>query len=236
MNALQQELGPRGFALVAINSNDVERSPDDSFEAMEARAREQGFAFDYLHDESQEIAPRARRRAHAGGLPLRRRAQARLPRRDRRLAQRRRRHAALPAGRGRGRARGRVAAGRRHDAGRLHRQVARLSGYARRAASASRLSAAERGAGARLDEPPRAEVVAGRPARVADHDAEAGRHRRTRRAPGRGSCSQASPPAASSASQNAQNVTHDPGRRHDVGARRRLEARARRAGTRPRAP
>ena len=31
------------------------RSPDDSFDAMEARAREQGFAFDYLHDESQEI-------------------------------------------------------------------------------------------------------------------------------------------------------------------------------------
>lgn len=55
MNALQREYRPRGFALVAINSNDAERSPGDSFEAMEARAREQGFSFDYLYDESQEI-------------------------------------------------------------------------------------------------------------------------------------------------------------------------------------
>jgi peroxiredoxin len=56
MNALQRELGPRGFALVAISSNDADSYPEDSFEAMQARAREQGFDFDYLYDESQEIA------------------------------------------------------------------------------------------------------------------------------------------------------------------------------------
>lgn len=56
MNALQQELGPRGFALVAISSNDADNYPEDSFDAMQARAREQGFDFDYLYDESQEIA------------------------------------------------------------------------------------------------------------------------------------------------------------------------------------
>jgi peroxiredoxin len=56
MNALQRELGPRGFALVAISSNDADSYPEDSFEAMGARAREEGFDFDYLYDESQEIA------------------------------------------------------------------------------------------------------------------------------------------------------------------------------------
>jgi peroxiredoxin len=56
MNALQRELGPRGFALVAISSNDADSYPEDSFDAMKARAREQGFDFDYLYDESQEIA------------------------------------------------------------------------------------------------------------------------------------------------------------------------------------
>jgi peroxiredoxin len=56
MNALQRELGPRGFALVAISSNDAGSHPEDSFDAMQARAREQGFDFDYLYDESQEIA------------------------------------------------------------------------------------------------------------------------------------------------------------------------------------
>jgi peroxiredoxin len=56
MNALQREFGPRGFALVAISSNDADSYPEDSFDAMQARAREQGFDFDYLYDESQEIA------------------------------------------------------------------------------------------------------------------------------------------------------------------------------------
>ena len=56
MNALQEEYGDRGFRLVAINSNDAENYPADSFEAMEARAREQGFNFDYLYDEDQSVA------------------------------------------------------------------------------------------------------------------------------------------------------------------------------------
>lgn len=46
----------RGVAFVAICSNDAERYPDDSFEAMAARAREQGYPFPYLHDEAQEVA------------------------------------------------------------------------------------------------------------------------------------------------------------------------------------
>jgi peroxiredoxin len=56
MIELQRELGPRGFRLVAISSNDADSYPEDSFDAMQARAREQGFNFDYLYDESQEVA------------------------------------------------------------------------------------------------------------------------------------------------------------------------------------
>ena len=56
MIELQREFAPRGFRLVAISSNDVQSHPEDSFEAMQERARERGFNFDYLYDESQEIA------------------------------------------------------------------------------------------------------------------------------------------------------------------------------------
>jgi peroxiredoxin len=56
MIELQREYGPRGLRLVAISSNDVEHYPEDSFEEMEKRARVEGFNFDYLFDETQEIA------------------------------------------------------------------------------------------------------------------------------------------------------------------------------------
>jgi peroxiredoxin len=38
MIELQREFGDRGFGLVAINSNDADAYPEDSFEAMQARA------------------------------------------------------------------------------------------------------------------------------------------------------------------------------------------------------
>jgi len=53
MIELQREFGDRGFQLVAVNSNDAESHPEDSFEAMQARAQERGFNFDYLYDEDQ---------------------------------------------------------------------------------------------------------------------------------------------------------------------------------------
>jgi peroxiredoxin len=53
MVELQREYGDRGFRLVAINSNDADSYPEDSFEAMQARAEQQGFNFDYLYDEDQ---------------------------------------------------------------------------------------------------------------------------------------------------------------------------------------
>ena len=56
MIALQREFGDRGFRLVAINSNDTDRYPADSFEAMQQRARQRGFNFDYLYDADQSVA------------------------------------------------------------------------------------------------------------------------------------------------------------------------------------
>jgi peroxiredoxin len=56
LNDLQRELGGRGVRIVAINSNDAEQYPTDSFEAMVEHAREAGYVFDYLYDESQEVA------------------------------------------------------------------------------------------------------------------------------------------------------------------------------------
>ncbi|HEV8603106.1 MAG TPA: thioredoxin family protein [Gaiellaceae bacterium] len=53
MIELERGYGDRGFRLVAINSNDAENYLEDSFDAMQKRAREQGFNFDYLHDEDQ---------------------------------------------------------------------------------------------------------------------------------------------------------------------------------------
>ena len=44
------------IALVGINSNDSIKYPDDSFESMKTMAQEKGMKFDYLVDETQEIA------------------------------------------------------------------------------------------------------------------------------------------------------------------------------------
>jgi peroxiredoxin len=55
MMELQREFGDRGFGLVAISSNDADAYPEDSFEAMQARAAKQGFNFDYLYDEDQSV-------------------------------------------------------------------------------------------------------------------------------------------------------------------------------------
>jgi thiol-disulfide isomerase/thioredoxin len=46
-----QEKG--SVAFVAVNANDATRYPDDGMEPMKARARERGFPFPYLRDDSQ---------------------------------------------------------------------------------------------------------------------------------------------------------------------------------------
>ena len=46
----------KGGAFVAISSNDVEAYPEDSREMMGQYAKEYGFTFPYLYDETQEVA------------------------------------------------------------------------------------------------------------------------------------------------------------------------------------
>ncbi len=46
----------KGVGMAAINSNDAVKYPDDSFEAMKARAAEKAFPYPYLRDETQEVA------------------------------------------------------------------------------------------------------------------------------------------------------------------------------------
>lgn len=46
----------KGLAVVAINSNDVDRYPDDRPEKMREVKEQVGFPFPYLYDASQEVA------------------------------------------------------------------------------------------------------------------------------------------------------------------------------------
>jgi peroxiredoxin len=56
MSAIQRDYAERGFRLVAISSNDAERYPADSFDAMVQHASEKRFPFDYLYDGDQSVA------------------------------------------------------------------------------------------------------------------------------------------------------------------------------------
>jgi len=53
---LVKEYQSKGMAVVGINSNDVERYPDDAPDKMAEAAKRCGFTFPYLFDESQEVA------------------------------------------------------------------------------------------------------------------------------------------------------------------------------------
>ena len=54
--ALQKKYEEKGVHVIAINPNDKERVPEDSFDEMKIRAKEKGFNFAYLYDETQDIA------------------------------------------------------------------------------------------------------------------------------------------------------------------------------------
>jgi peroxiredoxin len=56
MKAIQRDYAGRGVRMVAVNSNDPARSPDDTFEQMVARAAREEFNFDYLYDGDQTVA------------------------------------------------------------------------------------------------------------------------------------------------------------------------------------
>jgi len=52
--ALSKKYEPLGFPLVAINPNDPEIQPEDSFENMQRLAKEKSYPFPYLIDETQK--------------------------------------------------------------------------------------------------------------------------------------------------------------------------------------
>lgn len=56
INELSQQFAEQGFPVLAINPNDPGRSPGDAYSAMVERAREKGYHFPYLMDETQEVA------------------------------------------------------------------------------------------------------------------------------------------------------------------------------------
>lgn len=53
---LIEDYQTRGVAVVGINSNDVENYPEDSPDMMAKLAKQSGFTFPYLYDETQEVA------------------------------------------------------------------------------------------------------------------------------------------------------------------------------------
>lgn len=50
------ELATLGIKSVAISANDVNEYPEDSFDKMKVFAKDHGFSFPYLYDESQAVA------------------------------------------------------------------------------------------------------------------------------------------------------------------------------------
>lgn len=52
------EYASKGYPVLAINPNDPEVQPEDSFDKMKERAAEKNFPFKYVFDEGQEVYPK----------------------------------------------------------------------------------------------------------------------------------------------------------------------------------
>jgi peroxiredoxin len=55
---LHNKYAPQGYPVIAINPNDPEAQPLDSFDAMIERSNEKGFPFVYLFDDGQTVYPK----------------------------------------------------------------------------------------------------------------------------------------------------------------------------------
>lgn len=53
--ALDKTFKSKGYPVIAINPNNPEVQPDDTFELMQKKANDAGFSFPYLFDESQSV-------------------------------------------------------------------------------------------------------------------------------------------------------------------------------------
>ncbi|MGC9505853.1 thioredoxin family protein [Baaleninema sp.] len=56
LKQLQRDYRDRGVAIIGINANDSEQSPDDGFEAMKALVENAQLNFPYLRDVTQDVA------------------------------------------------------------------------------------------------------------------------------------------------------------------------------------
>lgn len=56
LKSLADDYLPKGVAVVAISSNDAEKYPDDSPQAMAQEKLDRGYPFDYLYDPDQSVA------------------------------------------------------------------------------------------------------------------------------------------------------------------------------------
>ncbi len=52
---LDKKYKAKGYPVIAINSNDPELSPEDSYDKMVIRAKEKGYTFPYLFDQTQDV-------------------------------------------------------------------------------------------------------------------------------------------------------------------------------------
>lgn len=57
VNALAKKYKPKGYVLLAINSNDPAVQPDDTYDKMQKKAKDEGFVFPYLVDEGGKVYP-----------------------------------------------------------------------------------------------------------------------------------------------------------------------------------
>lgn len=55
--ALDKKYASKGYPVIAINPNNPEVQPGDSFELMQERAKQKGFTFPYLLDKGQKVYP-----------------------------------------------------------------------------------------------------------------------------------------------------------------------------------
>lgn len=55
--ALDKKYASKGYPVIAINPNNPEARPGDSFDAMKVRAEKKGFTFAYIFDDGQKVYP-----------------------------------------------------------------------------------------------------------------------------------------------------------------------------------
>ncbi len=53
---LHKDYAPKGYPVIAVNPNDPDIVPEDSYENMKEKAKNKGYPFPYLIDKTQEVA------------------------------------------------------------------------------------------------------------------------------------------------------------------------------------